>query len=224
MIGRIVTFYRSAYAGLPRAAWLMSGVQLINMSGTMVIFFLSLYLTRKLGFSVSQAGQVISGYGFGMLLGTVTSGYLTDRLGAHSVQKISLACSGIFLIILGFQHSFTLVLMLVALYGFSNSALFPANASAMAAICSGELRIKGFVMNRLANNLGASIGPVVGGFLALLNYRLLFWVDGITCLLAADAFVLVFPEARPIPHTEPHQGNGPAIAWWRDGPFLTMLT
>mgnify|MGYP003652992036 CR=1 FL=1 len=46
---------------------------------------------------------------------------------------------------------------------------------------------------RLAINLGFSIGPVIGGIIiARINYTSLFWIDGITCILAAALlFVLL---------------------------------
>ncbi|MFW6131059.1 MAG: hypothetical protein ACOC5F_00490 [Candidatus Aminicenantaceae bacterium] len=52
MIKRIVNLYHNSYAGLPRQAWTLFTVQLVNSSGFMVIFFLSLYLTRKMNFTV----------------------------------------------------------------------------------------------------------------------------------------------------------------------------
>jgi predicted MFS family arabinose efflux permease len=48
----------------------------------------------------------------------------------------------------------------------------------------------------LANNLGATIGPAVGGVLALRDYRLLFWADGLTSLAAAAVFGLLWRESR----------------------------
>ena len=37
-MNRLWTAYRETYAGLPRAAWLLAGAQLVNSSGSMVIF------------------------------------------------------------------------------------------------------------------------------------------------------------------------------------------
>jgi MFS family permease len=79
---KLYDLYRGAYSGLPRNAWLLSLVQFINRSGSMVLFFLTLYLTRKLGFSLVQAGQVVGAYGFGCLLGAWMGGVLCDRLGS----------------------------------------------------------------------------------------------------------------------------------------------
>jgi MFS family permease len=43
---------------------------------------------------------------------------------------------------------------------------------------------------RMAVNLGSSFAPFAGGFIAaLFSYSWLFWVDGVTCILAAIYFV-----------------------------------
>jgi MFS family permease len=47
-----------------------------------------------------------------------------------------------------------------------------------------QQRKAAFALTRLAINLGMSIGPVVGGFLAMHSFKLLFYVDGATSLLA----------------------------------------
>jgi MFS family permease len=55
-----------------------------------------------------------------------------------------------------------------------------------------DRRKTAFALNRLAINLGMSIGPVVGGILSTINFHLLFYVDGITSL-AAGAFLIFSP-------------------------------
>ena len=176
----VVRTYREAYGGLPRAAWLLALLELVNRSGMMVLFFLTLYMTRQLGFSVVQAGYVMSAYGVGSMLGTYFGGRLCDRLGAYHVQKLSLAASAVLLIVLQLPRSPWLLALLALALAAVQDALHPANAAATAQLCAPELRAKGFALHRLAGNLGVSIGPVVGGYLAQRDYRALFWVDGLT--------------------------------------------
>jgi hypothetical protein len=45
MIKTTVLTYRNAYAGLFHSTWLLSLIMLINRSGTMVVPFMTLYLT-----------------------------------------------------------------------------------------------------------------------------------------------------------------------------------
>ncbi len=223
MFQPIVDRYRKAYAGLPRDAWTLSLILFIDMSGTMVIFFLALYLTRHLGFSVFQSGQVLSGYGAGMLTGTLLGGFFSDRLGPRRTQQISLFAAGLSLFVLGACRDFTAILALVFCYALFTSALFPANAAAIAEVCVAETRIRGFALNRLASNLGATIGPVIGGFLAASNYRLLFWVDGTTCILASLSFFLFFPGRRRAPSVKPDPAIEIRPAWWKDRGLLGIL-
>lgn len=222
----LVGLYRRAYAGLPRQAWILFAVNLVNSAGAMVIFFLSLYFTRKLGFSAAEAGRALSLYGVGSLVGAYLGGWLSDRIGSTSVQKLSLASSGILLIAMGQVRSSAALLPALLAYGTAAGSLYPANATSMSRVCPPALQVKGFALNRLANNLGVTIGPAVGGLLALRDYRLLFWVDGLTCLAAAALFVLIWPKGERGPRAaekkEPLEGGG-GRSPWRDVPFLGLL-
>ncbi|MCJ7485714.1 MAG: MFS transporter [Candidatus Aminicenantes bacterium] len=235
----IVGLYRQAYRGLPRRAWILFAVNLVNSSGAMVIFFLSLYLTRNLGLSPARAGQALSLYGVGSLAGAFLGGWLADRIGSITVQKASLTVCGILLIALGQVRSIWGILPLLFGLALFAGMLYPANATSMSHICPPELQVKGFALNRLANNLGATIGPAVGGFLALSDYRLLFWADGLTSLVAAGVFVLIWRGAglKGAAGTLDSAGGSelspasmaaaPAIAKprspWRDRPFLLLM-
>ncbi len=135
MLRKIIFLYRDAYAGLPRNAWLLSLVQFVNRSGSMVLFFLSLYLTRKMGFSLAQAGQAVSAFGCGSLAGAYLGGILCDRLGATAVQRLSLLLSGVNLIVMGYLGTFPLIVAAAFLQGVFAEALLPGNTTAMAREC-----------------------------------------------------------------------------------------
>ena len=239
--------YVVAYRGLPRRAWILFAVNLVNSSGSMVFFFLSLYLTRKLGLAAARAGQVLSLYGFGSLAGAFLGGWLSDRVGSIRVQKLSLWACGLSLIILGQVTAVALFMPLLLVFGLFAGMLYPANATSMARTCPPELQVKGFALTRLANNLGATIGPAVGGILALHDYRLLFWADGLTSLAAAALFGLLWtgataaaagagasgPQAldgasalaagaSAVPAPAPREAR-PVRSPWRDVPFLLMM-
>jgi len=63
LLKQLFSHYTAAYRGLPREAWMLSIILLINRSGSIVLFFMSLYLTQELGYSIAQAGYVLSSYG-----------------------------------------------------------------------------------------------------------------------------------------------------------------
>lgn len=71
LLGQTISLYRNAYGGLSKGSWLLALVMLINRSGTMVVPFLTVYLTQNLHFSVSQAGIIMGLFGFGPCLGLI---------------------------------------------------------------------------------------------------------------------------------------------------------
>lgn len=223
MLRRITNLYREAYSGLPSQSWILFAVLLVNASGMMVLFFLSLYLTRQLGFSVTQAGRALSIFGLGSLVGTYLGGWMSDRIGSTNVQKVSLFLCGVFYISLGQLHNLWSIYIMIFILSMASGLMFPANATSMARLCPPEVTTKGFALNRLANNIGATIGPAVGGMLALRNYVLLFWVDGLTCLVAFVVFIVLWkkPEEhlRVVSGEHTPSGRNP----WRDVPFLLLL-
>src|SRR5215470_6679846 len=102
MISRTLSLYKNAYSGLSRSTWLLSIVMLVNRSGTMVIPFMTIYLTQpSMGYSIGQAGVVMGIFGAGAVCGGFIGGRLTDKFGFHLVQLITLTGGGIFFIVLG---------------------------------------------------------------------------------------------------------------------------
>ena len=223
---RVFSLYREAYSGLPRNAWLLALVQFVNRSGSMVLFFLSLYLTRKLGFTLAEAGQAVGVFGFGALLGAWLGGVLCDRLGATAVQRLSLLLGGLNLIAMGYWRTHEALLAAAFMQGIFSEALLPGNTTAMARECPPAIRTKGFALNRLAANLGVTIGPVLGGFLAMWNYRALFWVDGLTSLAALAVFNAFFrgESRKPMDAGAASAFDTPPSGPRHHLPFLFLMT
>ncbi|MCJ7681155.1 MAG: MFS transporter [Candidatus Aminicenantes bacterium] len=223
MWNKVINLYRNAYSGLPSRVWILFAALLVNAAGMMVLFFLSLYLTRELGFSVTQAGRTISLFGLGSLTGSYLGGWLSDRFGSTNVQKLSLLFCGVFYIWLGQLSTLWSISVLVFVVASFSGMMYPANSTSIARLCPPPLTTKGFAVNRLANNIGATIGPAVGGMLALHNYRLLFWVDGLTCLAAVVLFQLLWkkPEdhLRGLDDSRASAGRSPL----KDVPFLLLM-
>ncbi len=223
MLEKAIGLYREAYSGLPRGAWVLALAEFINRCGFMVLVFLNIYLTRQLGFSLLQAGRILSAFGLGSIAGGYLGGLLCDKIGIRKIQIWSLILSGLLLIGTGYLSSYVPLLSFLFLYGVISTAIFPANDTAMSRFCAGEMRSKGFALRRLASNLGITFGPVIGGFLILLDYRWLFWVDGLTTLASAVAIAVLLkavPTGMDAGSNDPSQGSRSPL---RDGPFLAFM-
>lgn len=183
---RLFYKYINIFKGLSREVWWLSLITLINRAGTMVIPFLSLYLTKNMNFTLSDVGWIMSFFGLGSVVGSWLGGKMTDKIGYYKVMLLSLIGTGILFVCLQFAATFNqfcfgiFFVMLVA------DTFRPAMFVALSAYSKSENKTRSVTLIRLAINLGFSVGPALGGLIIVsVGYQGLFWIDGITCLLAA---------------------------------------
>lgn len=205
MIYPAIRTYKNAYSGLSRETWMLSLIMLINRSGTMVVPFMTLYLTSpEMGYSIGQAGYVFGLFGAGAFSGAWLGGRLTDRIGFYPVQLITLIGGGILFILLGQMKTYPLICTFTFLLSFVNEAFRPANSTAIAFYSKENNRTRSYALNRLAINLGWAVGSSLGGIIAHFNYGLLFWVDGLTNIAAG---VLMWFALKPADY-KPEKKHG----------------
>ena len=179
---------------LPRDMWVLFYTTLINRSGTMVIPFLVLYLTQKIGVSASEAGTALLVYGIGAFISSPITGKIADKIGALRVMKISLLGTSAVIFIYGFITNYYLILVFSFIFAVINEAYRPANLSLLSEISTPAQRRISIALNRLGINIGMSIGPVIGGFIILLDYHYLFYLNAIASFAAG--MYLVFAPWR----------------------------
>ncbi|OAV43314.1 MFS transporter [Lewinella sp. 4G2] len=194
-LASIKDLYVKAFTGLPRKVWLLSFIMLINRSGAMVVAFLSVYLINSRGFSPIDAGYVMATFGAGGVVGNYIGGILNDRYGSWHIMVASLFLSGVLHIVLAYVTDFWGLCGLVFLISIVADAFRPANRAAIAIYAPPERLTQSYGLQRMAVNLGFSIGPALGGFLIYeFGYSLMFWGDGITYLLAGILFLVLLPK------------------------------
>jgi len=221
MLNYSISLYKNAYAGLSKPVWWLAVVMLVNRAGTMVIPFLTLYLREEKNFSITYAGAEVAFFGVGAILGNFIGGRLTDKHGFYNVQFWSLFLNGILFIVLGQMQTFWQIGLCMFVIGSVGEGFRPANAAAIAYYSLPENRTRSYSLNRLAINLGFCIGPAVGGLLA---YKYLFWVDGITCIIAAIILRIVLPEIKPASASaESIKEKSSAPSVWRDAVYLRFM-
>lgn len=184
--------YLKTFKGLSKEVWWLALITFINRSGTMVIPFLTIYLNEDLSFSIPQIGWIMSCFGLGSVVGTWLGGKLTDDIGYYKVMVRSLLSTGIVFIALQFLTTFTQVCLGIFLVMVVADTFRPAMFVAMSVYSKPENKTRSVTLIRLAINLGFSAGPAIGGLIiANLGYGGLFWVDGITCIMATILLIKV---------------------------------
>lgn len=225
MITRTVSLYKTSFTGLSSQTWLLSFIMLINRSGTMVVPFMTLYLTGKtMNRTLAEAGTVMGLFGLGSIVGAYFGGKFSDKIGFFKIQLFTLLFGGILFIVLGQIKSFSLICLFTFLLSSVNEAFRPANSSAIAFYSVPENRTRSYSLNRLAVNLGWAVGASLGGFIAAYNYELLFWVDGFTNIFAAILLFIFLKPARIEKKVEVDHGDvPPALSAYRDKTYLWFI-
>ena len=195
---KLFNSYINTFKGLSREAWMLSIVMLINRSGSMVLPFLGVYMTDHLKFSLENTGIVLSFYGIGSVLGSWLGGFLTDKFGEYYIQSWSLFLSAPIFIIMPFFSSVDMMALLIFLQSAISDTFRPANSVAITKYARPENLTKAFSLNRMAVNLGFSIGPALGGILSGISYNFLFIVNGIGAVTAGIIYVIFFRRRNKI--------------------------
>ncbi|MEZ4985518.1 MAG: MFS transporter [Saprospiraceae bacterium] len=221
MFQKTKSLYVESFSGLKREVWYLSLVLFINRAGAMVIPFLTVYLTSERGFSLSDAGWIMSSFGMGSVVGSYVGGWITDRFGFYKVQQWTLVGSGLLFWMVGYLSSFWELFLGIFVLSTVTDMFRPANQTALAYYSNPANRARAYGLLRLAVNLGFSAGPVFGGLLiASLGYQWLFIVNGISVLMAAVAFRLLLPPGRQTKSEETYEEAPHAISAYRHTDFL----
>lgn len=222
---QILKSYTNSFKGLSQEVWMLSVVMLINRSGSMVLPFLGVYMTDYLRFSLESAGLVLSFYGIGSVLGSWLGGYLTDKFGEYYIQSWSLFLSAPIFLIIPFFPSVEMMAVLIFLQSTISDTFRPANSVAITKYAKPQNLTKAFSLNRMAVNLGFSIGPALGGILSGISYNFLFIVNAVAALSAGVIYVIFFRKRNTMfqkqkkmlkVETFTEKGRSP----YRDFPFL----
>ena len=170
--------------------WILSAATLVNRSGTMVLAFLVLYVTHTFGVTPPRAALALMVYGFAALVAVPLAGILSDRVGPLPIMKASLFLTGFLLLLFPLAKSYGAILVMTFAFAVLNESVRPASLSMVSDLVAPAQRKSAFALSRLAANLGMSVGPAIGGILAVYSFRWLFLVDGATSILAGAVLAL----------------------------------
>ena len=224
MANSIFSLYKKSYGGLSSGTWWLSLVMLVNRMGTMVIPFMTMYLTQQDGFTIEKAGFVMSVFGVGAVTGALIGGKLVDTIGYYHVQLFALAGGGVMFIVLGQMHSYSSICIVTFILAVLNEAFRPANTVAVAHYSNEQNRTRSYSLNRLAVNLGWAVGGALGGILASFHYSLLFWVDGFSNLLAAVLLYITLSPKRNINTEVKNKEKQPVrVSVYKDRGYLAFI-
>jgi MFS family permease len=169
---------------------------MFNRCGNMAVPFMGLYVTQSLHRSEVDAGLIITLFGIGSILGSATGGKLTDIIGFRPVQILSSIIAGILFILFSTITHFSTLCALTVVISFFSDAFRPANFTAVASYAKEGTTTRSYSLNRLATNIGWSVGISMAGIIASINYKLLFIVEGGVSIVVGISILLFLPKVQ----------------------------
>lgn len=226
MIKKAIQSYLNNFKGFSREIWILTLITFINRAGTMVLPFLSKYLKENLHFSYSQVGWIMVCFGVGSMLGSWLGGKLSDKIGFYRIMIFSLLTSGLgFFVMQSITSFFGLCVAMFLLMSIADM-FRPAMFVSLNVYANPENRTRALTLVRLAINLGFAAGPALGGLIIMnIGYKGLFWVDGITCILAILIFWIKVKERKGllISKEEKQSLEANRESVFKDKPFWIFL-
>lgn len=195
---KLISVYTNSFKGLSQESWMLALVMLINRAGSMVLPFLGVYMTDHLHFSIENTGVVLSFFGIGSVLGSWLGGMITDKIGEYKVQYLSLLLSVPLFCLIPIFNTEVGVAGIILAQSIVSETFRPANSVAITKYARPENITRAFSLNRMAVNLGFSIGPALGGILSAISYEFLFFSNAFAALAAGLMYIWFFGKRNKL--------------------------
>ena len=197
----------------PRSGWRELWLITIGHSLTHwypATFYLLLPLIgSELGLSYSQIGLIMTCQYVASAVANIPGGVLVDTVGRKGLlMGVSLFWVGFPYLLIGFSHSYPMLLACIALVGFGNSLWHP---TAIPTLARRFPERKGLVLSLhgMGGNVGDAVAPVVvGAALAVLSWREVVVLNVLPGLVVA-LLIFVFMGSMTLRRTtkEAHEGQ-----------------
>ena len=189
---------RRTLGAIPPSVRILAIGVFINSAGTALVWPLTtIYVNQVLGKSLTVAGFVSLLQSGSNLIGQVVGGHLFDRLGGKRVLIGGLWASAAIVTAIGIYQTWTVYAPAVVLLGFSTAFFWgPLNAYITELWPEGGRYAFNFLY--VVRNLGMAIGASLGGLVAGISFRLVFFINAGT-LLVYSAILASGVHGTPIP-------------------------
>jgi MFS family permease len=226
----MLTKIRQGYREYPKSFKVLVLATFIDMLGGFLLMpFFAIYITNRFGVDWIQVGFLFTVFSAGSIFGGMIGGALADKYGRRSMLLIGLMISGIGSIFMGLVDDLNVFFVLAAILGILGNFGGPARQAMVIDLLPEEKQAEGFGIMRIAMNLAATGGPILGGFLATQSYMWLFLSDAVSSILTAFIVFIVIPETKPKkPEDKPEESVMRTIAGYKevlkDGVYILFLS
>lgn len=182
----------------PRQFWLLFWGVFINRGSVSMLWpFLTVYMYQKLGVPLVTVTLLLTLRAVFSLASTTIVGELMDRIGRKKLMVFSLIASACVFAGMTQGESLLSWAILLACHGVV-LPIFNIGVNAMVAdIVESEHRPPAYALIRTISNAGIAIGPLVGGFLAIISFELIFFITAIIYMVLSVLVLFMLHETMP---------------------------
>ncbi|ELS03315.1 Major Facilitator Superfamily transporter [Xenococcus sp. PCC 7305] len=171
-----------------RSIWILAGGRLLSQIGSgLTLFYAPIFFVNQVGIPATLVGFAIGSASISGVFGRFWGGSAVDspQWGRRKTLLLAVAISAVADVFLATTSNFPGLVLGNLLMGLGIGFYWPATEAAIIDLTASQQRNEAFAITRLADNLGLSLGVILGGALlaASVNYRMLFVIDGISFVL-----------------------------------------
>jgi MFS family permease len=199
----MLTQLKKTYSEFPALFWIVVGTLFVDSIGNTLLFpFFALYITRKFGVGMTEAGILLGMSSLFGLIGSIVGGAITDKFGRRRLILFGLTFSAISSLTFGLASDVRILYLLIVIVGLLSRIAAPAYDAMMADILPEAKRQEGYGIMRVAFNFAWIFGTALGGFIATRSFLALFVMDAVLSMIAAAILYRFLPETKPATPSE----------------------
>lgn len=218
---------RHTWREYPQQFWLLFVGMLVSTIGASMIWpFITLYVSKTLDLPLTQVTTLVTMNAVSGLVFSFVAGPICDRVGRKWVMIVSLFVNGCMYLVMSQADTFLMFAVCQITMGAFNP-LYRVGADAMMSdLIPAEKRAGAYSLLRMSNNLGVSIGPALGGFIASKSYAIAFTLAACGLIFYSLLLVLRAKETLPTGAAESLKGQNPLSGYgtiFRDREFMGFI-
>ncbi|TFG57021.1 MAG: MFS transporter [Methanomassiliicoccus sp.] len=187
--------------GFDSRVWTLFYGRIISALGYSIVMpFLAIYLHDDLKISMTMVGIVLLISAIVGSVGQIIGGELADIFGRKKIMVLAMAARSLTFLSLAYIISGGADLMVIAVM-VSMSSLFgslfePATNAMIADVVPSKKRLEAYGLLRVGGNLGWTLGPLLGGLMAMISFPFLFLISALAT--GTVSFIVLFLVAESI--------------------------
>ena len=172
----------------------------------MFYIFQPLYI-QQFGADPVLIGTILGINGLVMTVGQIPAGYLADKVGRRSLMWASWVFGLISTWVMALAPSLWVFVIGLLMYGITSSVMAPLNTYIQDVRGSWKVG-RALTFTSAAYNLGAVLGPIIGGLLGeRFNLRLVYYAAGVIFIISTTIIFFAGKDVKEVHVTQPGEAH-----------------